>query len=85
MSTGDVLAELRAWRDEFARSHGYDVHAMAEELRALDSAGERQVIHAEPRRPVAVRTPIQSLEPTGAASPVPGNSMVGKAAPAAEG
>ena len=29
MNDGDVLAELRAWRDEFARSHGYDLGAMA--------------------------------------------------------
>jgi Zn-dependent protease with chaperone function len=61
MRTGDMLAELRAWRDEFAKSHSYDVHAMAEALRALDSAGERKAIRGEPRRPVAVRTPNRLL------------------------
>jgi hypothetical protein len=81
MRTGDMLAELRAWRDEFARSHAYDVHAMAEALRALDSASKRKVIHGEPRRPVAVRAPNQSLQPSGAAPPVNGNSKVPEAAP----
>ena len=28
MSGADILTELRAWRDEFARSHGYDLGAM---------------------------------------------------------
>lgn len=71
MSHGDVLAELRAWRDEFARSHGYDVHAMAAALRALDSGGERKVVHGEPRRPVTTRTPNQPQQPIGSATSVP--------------
>jgi hypothetical protein len=79
----ETLTLLRAWRDEFARSHAYDVHAMAEALRALDSASDRKVVRGEPRRPVAVRTPNPSL-PTGAASPVHGNSKVAETAPAAE-
>jgi hypothetical protein len=84
MSNGDVLLELRAWRDEFARSHGYDIHAMAAALRELDSAGERKVVHGEPRRPVAPRTPNQALQPTGAAISVSESSTVAEAAPAAE-
>jgi hypothetical protein len=65
MSNPDVLAELRAWRDEFAKSHGYDVHAMAAVLRALDNAGERKVVHGEPRRPVKTRIPnLEEREPT---------------------
>ena len=84
MRTGDMLAELRAWRDNFAKSHGYDVHAMAEALRVLDCAGERQVIHGEPRRPVAVRMPNQSLQPTGPAIAVSDNSQLPQAGPAAE-
>jgi hypothetical protein len=49
MKNGDVLAELRAWRDEFARSHGYDLHAMAAALRELDSAAGKNVVRGEPR------------------------------------
>jgi hypothetical protein len=29
MKDVDVLAEIREWRDEFARSHGYDLAAIA--------------------------------------------------------
>ena len=84
MSNRDVLTELRAWRDEFARSHGYDIHAMAAALRELDSAGERKVVRGEPRQPVAVRMPNQPLQPTGAAIPVSPDSKSLEAAPAAE-
>jgi hypothetical protein len=84
MSNGDVLAELRAWRDEFARSHGYDIHAMAAALRDLDCAGGRKLVHGEPRRPVATRIPNQALQPTGAGASVPESSKVTEAAPAAE-
>ncbi len=73
MSDGDVLSELRAWRDEFARSHDYDIHAMAAALREMDSAGERKVIRGEPRQPAEARMPRR--EPRGSAFPggEPGN------------
>lgn len=48
---GDFLTELRAWRDEFARSHGYDLGAMAAALRALDEKAGERVVRGEPRRP----------------------------------
>ena len=51
MSSGDILAELRAWRDEFARSHGYDLGAMAAALRELDEAAGGRIVRGEPRRP----------------------------------
>ena len=84
MSNRDVLTELRAWRDEFARSHGYDIHAMAAALRELDNAGERRVVRGEPRQPAAGRMPNQSLQPTGAAISVSPDSTSPDAAPAAE-
>lgn len=64
MNNENVLAELRAWRDEFARSHGYDLRAMAAALRELDNTFAGKVVRGVPRRPVAllpVRTgaPIQ--------------------------
>ncbi len=55
MSNGDVLVALRAWRDEFARSHGYDLHAMAATLRELDCAAGQKVVRGEPRRPEAAK------------------------------
>ena len=89
MSSGDVLMELRAWRDEFARSHGYDLHAMAATLRALDSAAGQKVVRGEPRRleaakPAETRMPNQTLQPTGAAISVSPSAMPLEAAPAAE-
>jgi hypothetical protein len=54
MRDADILTELRAWRDEFARSHGYDLHAMVSSLRALDGAAGARVVRGEPRRPAVV-------------------------------
>ena len=72
MNSGDILVELRAWRDEFARSHGYDLGAMAAALRELDGAAGERIVRGEPRQPVAVlplrvSSPNQALHPTGGA------------------
>lgn len=71
MRNGDILAELRAWRDEFARQHDYDVGAMTAVLRKLDRTAGMKVIRGEPRRPVAelpqgMSTPNEPLQPTAA-------------------
>jgi hypothetical protein len=84
MSNGDLLVELRAWRDEFARSHGYDLHAMAAVLRELDRAAGDKLVRGAPRPPAAARMPNQALQPTGAAIPVSPDSKSLEAAPAAE-
>lgn len=69
MKSGDVLAELRAWRDEFARSHGYDLRAMVAVLREMDAAAGARVVRGEPRPPVAMRpeAPSPPNRQTGAA------------------
>ena len=54
MNGVNILAELRAWREEFARSHGYDLGAMAAALRELDDAAHERILRGEPRRPVRV-------------------------------
>jgi hypothetical protein len=54
MRGADILAELRAWRDEFARSHGYDLKAMVAALREMDAAAGVRVVRGEPRRPTAM-------------------------------
>lgn len=61
MSDVDILKELRAWRDEFARSHGYDLRAMASALRELDEAAGARVVRGEPRRPVVEPAPVGRL------------------------
>ena len=72
MKSGDVLAELRAWRDEFARSHDYDLRAMAAVLREMDAAAGARVVRGEPRPPVIVprgepSPPDKAVRQTGAA------------------
>jgi hypothetical protein len=63
----DILAELRAWRDEFAKSHGYDMAAMVAPLRERERAAGTKVIRGEARPPVATevkpeqRTRLQSM------------------------
>lgn len=54
MSAADILTELRACRDEFAWSHGYNLGAMAASLRAMDGAAGARVVRGEPRRPAVV-------------------------------
>ena len=63
MTEIDILADLRAWRDGFAREHGYDLGAIGAALRAMDAAAGSRVVRGEPRKPVAtalqVSTPSQ--------------------------
>ena len=54
MRDADILTKLRSWRDEFARSHEYDLGAMAAALRALDQVAGSRVVRTEPRRPEVV-------------------------------
>jgi hypothetical protein len=73
MKDVDIIAQLRTWRDEFAKSHGYDIHAMAAALREMD-CGNQKVVHGEPRRSVVAKMPNQTLQPTGTATSVAGSS-----------
>ena len=84
MSNEDVLVELRAWRDEFARSHGYSLRAMAAALRDHDIAAGQKLVRGEPRRPDTVRMTNQALQPTGSPIPVSQDSKSLETAPAAE-
>ena len=52
MSEDSVLQEVRAAREAYARSHGYDVRAMVADLRAQDDLGDRPVVRLSPRRPM---------------------------------
>jgi len=45
------MREVRAVREAYARSHGYDVRAMVANLRARDLAGDWPVVRRAPRRP----------------------------------
>jgi hypothetical protein len=57
MIEDDVLQQVRVARDAYARSLGYDVHAMVADLHARYSAGDWQVVRRAPRRPKLVVAP----------------------------
>ena len=43
-----VLQEVRKAKERFARSHGFDLGAMAAYLRAKQEAGDRRIVRLEP-------------------------------------
>ncbi len=57
MVEDDVLREVRAAREAYARLHNYDVRAMVADLRARDLAGDWPVVRHPPRRPRPVAEP----------------------------
>ena len=52
MNEPDLLAEIHAWREEFARKHGYDLPAMVASLRAFEQTMPERLVRGTPRRPV---------------------------------
>jgi hypothetical protein len=60
----EVVREVRAARDAFAASHGYDIRAMVAALRQVGVASGRVVIPVTPR---AARTPGQAAPQAGPA------------------
>jgi hypothetical protein len=54
MNEDSVLQEVRAARDAYARSHGYDVWAMVADLREQDDRGDWPVVRLVPGRPAAL-------------------------------
>jgi hypothetical protein len=59
----DVIQQVRAARDAYARSHGYDLHAIVADLRAQDLAGDWPVRPCPPRRAPAAE-PANSKKDT---------------------
>lgn len=58
MHEDDVLRAVRAAREAFARSHGYNIRAMVADLREHDARGDRPVVRLPSRRPpVPAATP----------------------------
>ena len=51
MNEDSVLQEVRAAREAFARSHGFDVRLMVADLRQQDERGDWPVVRLAPRRP----------------------------------
>ena len=83
MIQDEIVREVRAAREAFAASHGYDIRAMVAALHDLGIASGREVVWFAPRP--AVTGPNKALlQPTGAAIPVSHDSKSVEAAPAAE-
>ena len=53
----DILKEIRAVRDDFARTHDFDVFKMLADLRAMKLSGEWKIVRLPPRRPRNIGTP----------------------------
>ena len=73
MVEDDVLREVRAAREAYARLHHFDVRAMVEDLRRRDTAGDRPVLRHAPRRPQSVAVPAvlpNQVQQTGKANEV---------------
>ena len=52
MKDVDPLEEVYRIREEFARRHNYDIHAMILALREQSKAAGRKTVSFPPRRPV---------------------------------
>ncbi|MGL4461140.1 MAG: hypothetical protein ACRC1K_03230 [Planctomycetia bacterium] len=61
MSKNDVLAAIRATRDELARRHGGDAWSLSAALAARSRAAGRQVVRFAPRRPSPPRAAAVEL------------------------
>jgi hypothetical protein len=57
MIEDDVLREVRAAREEYARLHHFDVRAMVQDLRTRDLYGDWPVVRHAPRRPQGAAAP----------------------------
>ena len=82
MTEAEVVREVRAAREAFAGSHGYDIRAMVAALHELGVASGRELVRFAPRP--AVTGPNETLQQTGAAAPAAESSQLPEAAPAAE-
>lgn len=51
MNEDTVLQQVRAAREKYAKAHGYNAHAIVEDLRIQDERGDWPVVRLVPRRP----------------------------------
>lgn len=68
MTEDEVVREVRAAREAFAASHGYDIRAIVAALRELGAATGREVVRLSPRPVVATRAGVRA-EPVAAPGP----------------
>ena len=82
MIEDEVVREVRAAREAFAASHGFDIRKMVAALHELGVASGRELVQFAPRP--ALVGPNQALRPARATVGVSETSVVAEAAPAAE-
>ena len=66
----EEVKEVRAARDAFAASHGYDIHAMMLALRALTIANGWEVVRMPPRLVAEQTVPVVPQTSSGVPQPV---------------
>lgn len=59
MVEDDVLREVRAAREAYARLHNFDVRAMVKDLQTRDLIGDWPVVRHPPRRTYPMAAPNQ--------------------------
>jgi hypothetical protein len=82
MIEDEVVREVRAAREAFAASHGFDIRRMVTALHELGVASGRELVRLAPR-PVFVG-PSQPAPPTAVTIPVSQDSTSPMATPIAE-
>jgi len=75
-----IVDEIRRVRDAHAARFNYDLDAIFRDIKERETKSRHKFVSGV-ARPVM---PNQALQPTGAAAPVPEDSNVTEAAPAAE-
>jgi hypothetical protein len=84
MIEDDVIRGVRAAREEYARSHGFNIRAMVADLQARDLAGDWPVVSRLARHPHSADSQNQALQPTGVAISVSRDIQPLPSTPAAE-
>jgi hypothetical protein len=62
MIEDEIVREVRAAREAFAATHGFDIRTMVAALQAFDAGDDRRVVRLEPRRVAALAQPPSSPE-----------------------
>ena len=75
-----IVDEVRRVRDAHAARFNYDLDAIFQDIKEREKKSGLKFVQGVARQPV----PNQTLQPTGAATPVSESSKVAEAAPAAE-
>jgi hypothetical protein len=57
-----IVAEIRELREQIAARFNFDIHALAEDVRRPDAAGDRKVVRLPSRRPAGYASDGAAIE-----------------------